>query len=57
MERRRLGEGEREGGRERETSICCSTYLCIHWFILECAMIGDQTCNLGELRLCSNQLS
>ena len=36
-----------KGGRERETSICCSTYLCIHWLILVCALTGDRTRNLG----------
>lgn len=26
---------EKEGvGGEREVSVCCSTYLCIHWLIL-----------------------
>ena len=54
------GEGT-EWGRERERdterSICCSTYLCIHWLILICSLTGDQTCNLGVSRQCSNQLS
>ena len=27
--------------RERETSICCSIYLCIHWLIFVCALTGD----------------
>ena len=44
-------EKEREG--ERETLICCSTYLCTHWSILT----GDRTHNLGVLGRCSNQLS
>ena len=36
---------DRNGGREREreTSICCSTYFCIHWLILACALTRDQT--------------
>ena len=33
--------------RERETSICCSTYLCIHWLLLICALPGDWTRNFG----------
>ena len=41
---------EKEGG----VAICCSTYLCIHWFILICALTGDRTCSLG---VCSNQLN
>ena len=28
---------ETEEGGERETSICCSTYLCILWLLLVCA--------------------
>ena len=48
------GEGER---RERETSICCSTYFRIHWLIFVCALTRDQTCNLGISRQCFNQLS
>ena len=50
---------ERERGRqrrERKTSIC-SIYLCIHWLILVCALTRDQTCDLGVLGRCSNQLS
>ena len=47
--------GERE--RDRQTLICCSTYLCIHWLILVCALIGYQTHNLGVLGWCPNQLS
>lgn len=31
--------------RERETSICGSTYVCIHW-LLSWAVTGDWTCNL-----------
>lgn len=33
--------------RERETRISCSTYLCIHWLILECALTGDWTRNIS----------
>ena len=29
---------------EGETLICFSTYLCIHWLILLCALTGDRTC-------------
>ena len=29
--------------RKRGTSICCFTYLCIHWLILICALTRDQT--------------
>ncbi|KAF6109763.1 hypothetical protein HJG60_010966 [Phyllostomus discolor] len=43
--------------KERELSICCSPYLCIHWLILVCAFTRDRTCNLGVLGQCSNQLS
>ena len=39
----------RERGKEKETLICFSTYLCIHWLILVCALTGDQTHNLGIL--------
>ena len=45
------------GERERERLICCSTYLCIHWLMLVCALTGDRTCNLGTSGRCSNQLS
>ena len=41
--------GERGVRREREMLICCSTYLCIHWLILICALTGDQTHNLRIL--------
>ena len=39
---------EREEGRGRETSICCSTYLylCIQWLILVCAVTGIKPENL-----------
>ena len=44
-ERERTGEDgemerERERKRERERFIC-STYLCIHWLLLACALTGD----------------
>ena len=48
---------EREERRERETFICCSTYLCIYWLILVRALTGDQTHTLGVSERCSNQLS
>ena len=51
-----LFEGEREERRERNID-CCSTYGCSHWFILVCALTGDQTHNLGVLGWHSNQLS
>ena len=40
-------ERKRKVKKERETLICCSTYLCICWLILVCALTGDPTCNLG----------
>ena len=47
-----------EGGRrEWETTICCSTYLCIHWLLLVCALTGNRYCNLGVSKWHSNQLS
>ena len=38
-----VGESERRGKRERErhTLICFSTYFCILWLILACALTGD----------------
>ena len=36
LERER--ERERKGARERETLICCFTYLFIHWLILICTL-------------------
>ena len=42
---------------ERETLICYSTYLCMHWLLLICALTRDQTCNFGTSGWCSNQLS
>ena len=45
----------------RETLICCSTYLCIHWFIgcFLCVswLTRDRTRNPGMLGWCSHQLS
>ena len=43
--------------KEKETLICCSTYLLIHWLILVCVLTGDETRNLGPLGQCSDQLS
>ena len=42
---------KREG--ERKTSVCCSTYLCIHWLILFCTLTGDQGPNAqpGHIRM------
>ena len=48
---------ESGGERETETLIYCSTYLCIHWLIVVCALNGDQTLNLGISEQRSNQLS
>ena len=42
-----LEKGGWRGRGEGDISICFSTYLCIHWLILVCALTGDQTCNLG----------
>ena len=40
--------------RDRERPrFCCSTYLCIHWLILACALTGDWTHSLRLLRRCS----
>ena len=36
-------------GRGKERSICFSTYLCSHWFILVCVLARDQTSKLGIL--------
>ena len=49
-------ERERKGKRERER-IGCFIYLCTHWLILVCSLMGDQTRNLGLSGWCSNQLS
>ena len=40
----------RERETKRETLICWSSYLCIHWLILVYALTRDRTCNLGILR-------
>ena len=56
-ERKGGGWGENREVEERETSICCSTYLCIYWLILVCALTGDSTRNLDVLGRHSNQLS
>lgn len=40
----------------RETLICCSAYVCIHWLILVGALT-DGTCSLGTGGWYSNQLS
>ena len=37
-------ESRREGGREKETLICCSTYLCVYWLIS--FLCPDQRSNL-----------
>ena len=37
----------REREKEGKSSLCCSTYLCIHWLLLICALTRDQTHNLG----------
>ena len=50
-------EGGRERERTREMSICCSTYLCIHWLISVCALTWDQIHKLGGWGQCCNQLS
>ena len=55
-EREKDRQSGRQTHRQRETLICCFTYLLIFWLILVCALNGDQTCNLGILGWCSNQL-
>ena len=50
-----MGRRERERDRER-TSICCLTYLCIHWLILACTLTRDQTDDRGDWNN-TNQLS
>ena len=55
--RERRGVGREGGEKERETLMCYSIPLCIHWVILVCALTGDWTRNLGLLGQCSNQLS
>ena len=39
---------------DRQTSICCSTYLCIHWLILVCALTGFRIHNFGISGWCSD---
>lgn len=41
-------EGDERGREDRETSICCFTYLFIHWWTLMHALTRDQTGNLGS---------
>ena len=50
---------ERVEGREgeKESSICCSIYLRIHWLILVCVLTGDQILNLGVSGRCSNRVT
>ena len=48
---------KREGEKEREKSICCSTYLCICWLLLACVLTRDWTHNLGVSWQWCNQLS
>ena len=48
---------EEEEGGERKTLICCSTYLCIHWLFLVCALTRDRIHSPGVSGWCSNQLS
>ena len=38
------GEGEREGGRERngETMVCCSTHPCALWLNIVCVPFGGK---------------
>ena len=43
--------------RERETLICFSTYLFIHWLFGVWALTRDRTCNLGISGQLYNQLS
>ena len=47
---------EREEGRDRKTSFCCFSYLCIHWLLLVCALTRVWTHSLGRWGQCSNQL-
>ena len=43
--------------RERKISICCFTYLCIHWLLLVCTLARDWTHNLDIGGWSSNQLN
>ena len=45
-----------EGGKERETSIVVPRVYAFHWLFLVCALIENQTHNLGMLEQHSNQL-
>lgn len=60
MGERKREKGERgkgrEGGRQRETLICCLTSPRIYWLTLPCALTGDRTCNPGTWRQCFNLL-
>ena len=42
---------------ERETSMCCSTYWCIHCLVFICALTRDRTHDLDVLGRCSDQLN
>lgn len=42
--------------RERGTSLCCCTYLCLHGLALVCGLGGNWTCNLGLSGWYPNQL-
>ena len=55
--REKIIEDSAQNGGRGETSICCSTYLCIHWLLLILVLTRDWTHNLGVLGRCSNQLS
>ena len=48
---------EKEEGRERETLICCPTYLCIRCLFLACALTKYQTHNLSGVWDDTSQLS
>ena len=49
-------ERNRRRKRERVSLSCRSTYWCIHWLLLVCALTRDRTCNLGVLGRHSKQL-
>ena len=44
-------EREKEGGREREPSICCSIPLCIPWLIFECALTRGSNLQSWSIRM------
>ena len=46
---------ERKGRGGGRMLICCSTYLCIHWMILVCALIGNWTHSCGVMGWCSRE--